>query len=333
MKHLTIILPHGHCSLSTVACIAGIFEVFNTANSFRRKSGQDDLFAVQLASVASKQDVFHGVFTVKPQVAVTDISGTDLIIIPSALLRSEDDIDQENGVIIDWIKQQYKSGASVASICTGAFFLATSGLLDGKSCSTHWAYADAFKQTFPKVNFRDDRLITDEYGIFTNGGAYSFLNLMVYLVEKYYDRHTAIFCAKTLQIEIDRDSQSIFSIFAGQKQHEDTMVKEAQSLIENSVDEKLSVENLAARFAVGRRTFDRRFTKATGNTPLEYAQRVKIEAAKKALEASRKTVNEVMYDVGYSDIKAFREIFRKITGLSPLDYRRKYNKDAVGVHS
>jgi transcriptional regulator GlxA family with amidase domain len=128
---------------------------------------------------------------------------------------------------------------------------------------------------------------------------------------------------------MDRQSQSAFTIFTGQKQHGDEMVKKAQDYIETKLDEKISIEQLSSRFAVGRRNFDRRFIKATGNTPLEYAQRVKIESAKKFLETSRKTINEVMYEVGYSDVKAFREVFRKITGMSPLEYRARYNKEAV----
>jgi len=234
-----------------------------------------------------------------------------------------------NAGLIDWIEKQYKHGAEIASICTGAFLLASSGLLDGKNCSTHWAVADNFRAMFPKVNLQTDKLITDENGIYTNGGAYSFLNLVIYLVEKYYDRQTAIFCSKVFQIEIDRQSQSAFTIFTGQKLHGDEMVKKAQAYIESKVDEKISVEDLSSRFAVGRRNFDRRFIKATGNTPVEYSQRVKIESAKKAFETSRKTINEVMYEVGYSDVKAFREVFRKITGMSPLEYRGKYNKEAV----
>src|SRR5206468_5934269 len=173
------------------------------------------------------------------------------------------------------------------------------------------------------------QLITDENGIYTNGGAYSFLNLIIYLVEKYYDRQTAIFCSKVFQIEMDRQNQSAFTIFTGQKLHGDEMVKKAQAYIESNLHEKISVEDLSSRFAVGRRNFDRRFIKATGNTPLEYLQRVKMEAAKKAFETSRKTINEVMYDVGYSDVKAFREVFRKLTGMSPVEYRNKYNKDAA----
>ena len=107
------------------------------------------------------------------------------------------------------------------------------------------------------------------------------------------------------------------------------MIKEAQTYIESKLDEKISVDQLSSKFALGRRNFDRRFLKATGNSPLEYAQRVKIEAAKKAFENTRKSISEVMYEVGYSDQKAFRDVFRKITGLSPLEYRDKYNKSGA----
>ena len=191
------------------------------------------------------------------------------------------------------------------------------------------AAAENFRIMFPEVNLKTDALITDENGIYTNGGAYSFLNLMIYLVEKYYDRQTAVFCSKVFQIEIDRQSQSPFTIFTGQKLHGDEVVKKAQAYIESNLYEKISVEHLSSKFSVGRRNFDRRFIKATGNTPVEYAQRVKIESAKKAFETSRKTINEVMYEVGYSDVKAFREVFRKITGMSPIEYKGKYNKEAV----
>ncbi len=149
---------------------------------------------------------------------------------------------------------------------------------------------------------------------------------MIYIVEKYYDRQTAIYCSKVFQIEMDRHSQSPFIIFKGQKLHGDESVKKAQSYIESSLDEKISIEQLSAKFSVGRRNFDRRFITATGYTPVEYMQHVKVESAKKAFETSRKTINEVMHEVGYSDVKAFREVFKKITGMSPILYRTRYNK-------
>jgi len=286
------------------------------------------LFKIELAGISKSVEFYDGLFTVKPHTNISTIAKTNLIIIPSLNYNYYKTV-KENKVVIEWIENQYKHGAEIASICTGAFLLASSGLLDGRSCSTHWAVADNFRTMFPQVTLETDKLITDEHGIYTNGGAYSFLNLVIYLVEKYYDRQTAIFCSKVFQIEMDRQSQSAFTIFTGQKLHGDEMVKKAQAYIESKVDEKISVEVLSSRFAVGRRNFDRRFIKATGNTPVEYSQRVKIESAKKAFETSRKTINEVMYEVGYSDEKAFREVFRKITGMSPLEYRGKYNKEAV----
>ncbi|MES2780301.1 MAG: helix-turn-helix domain-containing protein [Bacteroidota bacterium] len=325
MKHLTIIVPDGENNLSS---IVGAYKIFTRANEYWKKKGKKELFTIQLAGVSREVSFYEGLFTVKPHTHISAISKTNLIIIPSLNHNYEKALKGNKG-LVDWIEKQYRNGAEVASICTGAFMLASSGLLDGKSCSTHWAAADNFREMFPKVKLQTDQLITDEKGIYTNGGAYSFLNLMVYLVEKYYDRQTAIFCAKVFQIEMDRQSQSAFIIFTGQKSHGDEVVQQAQTYIENNLQEKISIEQLSAQFAVGRRNFDRRFIKATGNTPIEYTQRVKIESAKKTLETSRKTINEVMYDVGYSDVKAFREVFRKITGMSPLEYRGRYNKEAV----
>lgn len=326
MKHLTIVVPDGENNLSSMV---GTYKIFTKANAYWLQGhGGGALFKIELAGISKEVEFYEGLFAVRPHTHIADIKKTDLIIIPS-LNHNYEKAVQDNQLLISWIEKQYKEGAQIASICTGAFILAATGLLDGKSCSTHWTATDHFRTMFPKVNLQADKLITDENGIYTNGGAYSFLNLILYLVEKYYDRQTAIFCSKVFQIEMDRNSQSAFSIFTGQKSHDDEMVQQAQAYIETNLHEKISVEHLSSRLAVGRRNFDRRFIKATGNTPVEYLQRVKIESAKKALENSRKTINEVMYEVGYSDVKAFREVFRKITGMSPLAYRARYNKDAV----
>ena len=128
-------------------------------------------------------------------------------------------------------------------------------------------------------------------------------------------------------IDIDRSSQSPFIMFTGQKAHNDDAVLQAQVYIEQHFNEKISVETLIDELGVGRRTFERRFKKATSNSIIEYIQRVKIEAAKMSLESSRENINEVMYNVGYSDPKAFRTTFKRITGLSPVQYRSKYNRE------
>jgi transcriptional regulator GlxA family with amidase domain len=328
MKHLTIIVPDGQTNLSSVACIVGAYEIFERANAIWKEKGKREIFKVETAGVSTKTDFDNGLLSVQPHTHISAIRKTNLIIVPSL---NHDYVKAMHGnkQLVEWIEEQYKNGSEIASMCSGAFMLASAGMLDGRNCSTHWRFADTFRNLFPKVNLQPEKLITDENGIYTNGGGYSFLNLVIYLVEKYYDRETAIYCSKVFQIEMDRQSQSPFIIFNGQKSHGDEMVQKAQAYIESKLDEKISMEELSSKFAVGRRNFDRRFIKATGNTPVEYSQRVKIEFAKKAFETTRKNVNEVMYEVGYSDLKAFREVFRRITGMSPLEYRAKYNKEAV----
>ncbi|WP_308199153.1 GlxA family transcriptional regulator [Chitinophaga sedimenti] len=204
-------------------------------------------------------------------------------------------------------------------------------MLTGKQCATHWKLANEFRAMFPEVNLVDDKIMTAEDGIYTSGGAYSYLNLLMYLIEKYAGREMAILASKAFMIDIDRHSQSPFIMFEGQKLHDDEEVKKAQEFIEKNFEDRITVDQLADMLAIGRRSFERRFKKATCNTVTEYIQRVKIEAAKKSFETSRKNINEIMYDVGYSDVKAFRTTFRKITGLSPLAYRNKYNKELIAV--
>lgn len=325
MKQLTILVPDGENNLSS---IVGAYKIFSRANAYWKENQGAERFRIELAGTSATNDFYGGLFSVRPHTTISMVSRTDLIIVPS-LNHTYDVAIEKNAALIEWLAVQYKNGAEIASICTGAFLLAAAGILDGKTCSTHWMASEVFRHKFPKVNLQSDKLITDENGIYTNGGAYSFLNLILYLVEKHFDRQTAIFCSKVFQIEIDRQSQSSFMIFKGQKEHNDDMVKAAQTYIEDRMGEKISFEQLSAKFAVGRRNFDRRFIKATGNTPLEYFQRLKIESAKRAFESSRKTINEVMYEVGYSDLKAFRAVFKKITGISPLEYRNRYNKEAT----
>ena len=326
MKHMTILVPSGDGN--NLSSIVGTYKIFSRANDYWKRVHKKEMFKIQLAGNAKSVKFYDGLFCVQPHASINAIRKTDLIIIPS-LNHNYDISVKRNQSIIDWISFQRRKGAEIASICTGAFLLASSGLLSGKSCSTHWSAADDLRSRFPDIDVKMGKVITDENGIYTNGGAFSFLNLIIYLVEKFYDRETAIYCAKVFQIEMDRTSQLSFVIFQAQKEHNDDLIRKAQKFIEDHPHEKISIEELASRLSIGRRNFDRRFIKATGDTPLEYAQRVKMESAKRAFENSFKTVNEVMYDVGYSDAKAFREVFKRVTGISPIEYRSKYNKGAA----
>lgn len=325
MKHISILVPLGHSSLPN---IDGTHQILSEVNKFCEMMGRPSVFRIQLVGLSRETVQRNGLYTVNPDCLIGDIKKTDLIIVPAMHGDQQKAIELNKG-FIPWIIDQYKAGAELVSFCIGSFFLAATGLLDGKQCATHWVMANEFRKMFPAVELVDDRIMTEADGIYTSGGAYSFLNLLVYLVEKYAGREMAILTAKAFMVDIDRSSQSPFIIFQGQKAHDDEPVKKAQEFIESNFQEKITIDRLASMFALGRRNLERRFKKATANTVIEYIQRVKIEVAKKSLESSRKNINEVMYEVGYADTKAFRTTFKKITGLSPIDYRNKYNKEAV----
>jgi transcriptional regulator GlxA family with amidase domain len=302
--------------------------MFTGVNDFLLASGKLPAFNVQLVGLTKEVKLQGGVFSVHTDALLKDVTKTDLIIIP-ALSGELKSALAKNKEFVPWIISQHNTGAEVASLCIGAFLLASTGLLNGKECSSHWLTANEFRQMFPEVNLVDGRIVTEQGGLYSSGGATSYWNLLLHLVEKHAGREMAITAAKVFALEIDRTSQSPFAMFTGQKKHEDESVKQAQEFIENNLTEKITVDGLADKFAIGKRHFERRFKNATTNTPIEYLQRVRIEAAKKQLETSHKNVNEVMYDVGYIDIKAFRSVFKKITGLSPADYRNKYNREAA----
>lgn len=328
MKHLSILVPDEQTNMSTIACIVGAYQIFSEANNYFARKNENAIFKIKLVGATKNDFLNNDLLSIKHQVAINEIDKTNLIIIPASLIRSYEMASENNKRLIDWVAKQYKQGAEIASMCAGSFMLASSGILSGKTCSTHWALSENFKELYPDVNLQTDQLITDENGIYTNGGAYSFLNLLMYLIEKFYDRQTAIHCAKYFQIDLDRNMQAEFSIFSGHKKHNDETILMAQKFLEENFQDKISIEKLATELNIGRRNFDRRFIKATGFTPLDYFQRVKIEAAKKMFETTRKTVNEIMYEVGYNDAKAFRDVFSRVTGLSPLDYKSKYNKES-----
>lgn len=324
MKHISILVPES----AVLAAIGDPRYMFTAVNQFLTAAGRPALFDVHLVGLSREVRLHDGVFSVHADSLIGEVDKTDLIFVP-ALFGDMQAAIERNRAFIPWIVKQYERGAEVASLCVGAFLLASTGLLDGKKCSTHWAFADDFRRMFPSVELVADKIITEEQGLYTSGGANSYWNLLLHLVEKYANRETAILAAKYFAVEAGRGSQSPFMMFNGQKWHEDEPIKLAQTFIEDNVAEKFSVEELASRFAIGRRNFERRFKKATNNTPVEYIQRVKMEAAKKWLESGRKNVNEVMYDVGYTDAKAFRDVFKKITGMTPLDYRQRYNRGAM----
>lgn len=301
------------------------YRAFHTANEFLTAFGKRPVFEVEYVGLNPYVPANNGEYTIKTDRLLKEVRKTDLLIIPPTFGDTSKGI-QANAEAIPYFKKLHAGGASLASLCIGAFLLAETGLLDGKKCSTHWAHIQEFRGRYPNVEVEDGAIITEYGNIYSSGGANSLWNLVLYLIEKYSDRETAVMISKYFALDIGRDSQAQFAIFRGQRNHKDTDIQQVQDYIEHHYEDKISIETLANLISAGRRTFERRFKEATNNTPIEYIQRVRIEAAKLSFEASRKNVSEIMFDVGYTDTKAFRDIFKKITGLTPIEYRNKFAK-------
>lgn len=322
MKHISILVPEK----AILGSLEGTRQLFTQVNGFFKERGEPPIFNVELVGLSKETRLVRNLYTIHSDKLIGEVKKTDLIVIP-ALDGDLKEAIEINKAFIPWIIKQRKKGAEVASLCMGAFLLASTGLLTGKKCATHWLAQNEFRKMFPDVDLVTEQIITDEQGIYSSGGAFSYQNLILYLIEKYAGREMAVLSAKVFAIEIERTDQSSFIIFQGQKDHDDEAIKKAQEFIETNFQDKMTVDELASMFAISRRNFERRFKKATANTVMEYIKRVKVEAAKISLESSYENVNEVMDKVGYADPKAFRNTFKKITGLSPMQYRNKYMRE------
>lgn len=319
MHQIVFLMPEG---LKNWSSITSISEILAWADDHWKLPGKEPKLKVQVAgSAAFLQNDFL------PQVQINQIRKADLIIIPS-LSQQYHEILAKDRHLVSWLTNQHNNGAEVASVCTGAFLLAATGLVDGMPCATHWDAADELRDMFPKVKVTMD-VLTKANGIYTNAGGYSFLNLALFLVEKYFDRKTAILCSKMFQIDIGRRSQSSFAIFQAQKQHGDPLVLKAQQFLEKEITEKIQFEELAKNLAISRRNFDRRFLKATGCTPLAYVQKLRIELAKIDLEETSKSLWEIISDCGYTDEKSFKDLFKRLVGITPAAYRDQYYTNRI----
>jgi len=319
MKEISLLI-HEDAVLSTVS---GPLDMFIHTNRYLESIGKPYAFSISLVREKAGNDMVRVSAPFISYKTIAEVKNTELVIIP-AFYGNPDLIFNKHRVLIEWIKEMKQQGAELASLCSGCYFLAESGVLAEKPCTCHWRDMPDIKKRYPDLVFLSDKVITDNEGVYTSGGAFSSLNLILYLIEKFCGREMGIWASKMFSLDIDRVSQSHFAVFLGQRQHEDEEILHAQTYIEQNYQSPLSVEQVAEHANMSKRNFIRRFKNATKNTPLEYLQRVKVESAKKALEKGSQNISTLVYDTGYNDLKTFRQVFKKFTGLTPQEYRRKY---------
>lgn len=267
---------------------------------------------------------FHSV-TITPDASLHTLNPPDVLIV-SAVGRLSG-ITEKYQATLKKVEELHYNGSILASICSGAFLLAATGLLDGKKATTHWGMTSRFAKLFPKVRLRPDQIVVDEGSLLTSGGATAGADLALYLIRRFYGQQEADRTARVLLLEPFRRSQAPFEILTITKDHGDAEVSRAQEWIAANYNRETTIDQLASLCSLSRRTFERRFKKATGLSPLRYLRKIRIEMAKHLLESGNQTFENITLKVGYEDTSTFRRVFQKSTGLPPSVYRQKFQRE------
>ena len=318
------ILAFDTAPATTITGPMDVFQLAGVTANFAAGELPVPLFDVEIVSPDGASIKCANRITIAPHRAMHEVEDPDLIII-AGVWELENVLSRQQEALA-WLQKQYKRGAQIAGLCTGAFVLAATGLLDGKDATTHWIAADIFRQLFPEVNLRPERLITDAGGLYCSGAFTACFDLSLYLVAKLVGYDVAAKSAKTLVYDIGRVSQTPYSPFNFQRNHQDDIILASQRQLEKKYTENIDIDVVAQESGMSRRTFERRFKTATGDSPLLYLQRVRVEAAKQILEEKNSSFDEISYEVGYENSSFFRKVFVKHTGLLPGEYRVKFRR-------
>ncbi len=311
---------------SLLSIVMGAADTFMTAN-FSGSPGDENppWFETQIVSIDGKPLTGFGNVSVTPHTSIGAVDETDIILIPG-FMPLFDPKASRSQELVEWLAYQYGKGTLMCSVCTGAFLLAETGLLDGKTATTNWQFADLFQQTYPDVNLDINQLIVEDSGMISAGAVTSYLNLCLYIIEKYGSGNVAASCSKAMLIDPNRHAQTPYLTYRSQKNHGDAPILKAQEWMETNYSKSVLIDDIAQQMGMSSRNFKRRFKSATGEVPILYLQRIRIEGAKRLLETTRKTVDEIAFMAGYENSNSLRKLFKKYTSLSPNSYREKFSR-------
>ena len=306
--------------------IISLVDAFYIANLWHRNLEDErilPLFETQIVSTDGKPVLAQGNVRLAPDMSIQDVDRTDCVVI-SPLLPRITPLPEDLGLLGQWLEKMKSQDALIASVCTGTFLLAQMGLLDGKKATTNWQYARLFKKQFPKVRLVPEDILTEDDNIICTGAATAVNNLSLHLIGRYGSRKLFNACSKALLIDPNRSSQTPYAMPIAFRSHGDIQVLKAQKLIESEYAQIKTIDDIARRVGISPRHFKRRFKKATGDLPLKYLQRVRIDVAKEWLETTHETIDTITGAVGYSDISSFSRLFKQHTRISPKSYREKF---------
>ncbi|MCP4748979.1 MAG: helix-turn-helix domain-containing protein [Desulfobacteraceae bacterium] len=318
----------GHeCLFSGIACLKDALVIANLWNQTINGEAASPLFETQILTTNGKAVNAFGNMKIQPDGCLEHSGSTDLILIPPFLPHIEsqaEDID----TVLAWIVSCYENGVPIGAMCTGTFILAETGLLDGRIATTNWQFVRMFQRKYPKVNLMPERVVTHDNGLICSGAAMAVLNLALYVIKMFGSQELASACSKALLVDPSRNTQTPYILSEIQKSHGDLQILQAQLWMEKNYTEKIFIDDIARAVGISQRHFKRRFKKATGMSPLGCLQHIRIEAAKKKLETTQCTIDEITWQIGYQDSSFFRKLFKKFTTLSPKEYRSRFKVGA-----
>lgn len=321
------VLMADQCSSTSVAATLEFFETANVLHHYAQKKGAGKrdgaLFKVETASMDGAEVVCTGGLQLRPQQSLDSVRKPQLIVVPGFMFNILGVLPHLGGMI-EWLQAQHRQGCYIASMCTGAFVTAEAGLLDGRSATTHWAFSEQFAKRFPRVKLQAERTVTDDGQIMCSGGSTSGSDLLLHLIRKFASPQLAAECAKKLLVDVSARSQTPYASTTFKKNHTDAGILKIQIWLERRIAEQIVMEQVADAFGLSMRNFIRRFKQATDQTPIQYLQNLRIERAKLLLESSQQSFDQITLQVGYEDGNSFRRLFKERVGLSPSDYRKRF---------
>lgn len=320
MKVTILIAPM--CSSTSIAATVEMLESANLLNS-RNHNDKHKLFDLQTASLDGKPVLCSGGLVLTPQTDIASVKQCDLIIVPGFLFNILELLPTLT-TFSPWLQQHFRKGTTVCASCTGTFLLAEAGILDNTLATTHWYYADEFRQRYPKINLQEKHIVTDDNNIICSGGGSAGNDLLLHIIRKFGSNELTAECSKKLLVDLTRREQTPYIQFAFNKNHKDTEILEVQCWLEQHFNETINMDTLANKFGFGLRNFTRRFKESTNVSPIHYLQNLRLEESKRLLESTKNSFEKITYQVGYEDSNSFRRLFRERVGISPGGYRKKF---------
>jgi len=313
-----------------VSTLSGIYDVLNSLDaiaSFTGTATGEPPFVVDIVGERAAPMQLASGIPLPVQRPVSDVRHTDIIIVPSLLVPGGKWQRGRYGALVDWVTDMHRQGAKLCSACSGIFLLAETGLFDGRDATIHWMYAGGFRRVYPNVRVRPEKVLVTagpRGELISCGASTSWHDLVLYLIAMQAGAATAQTVTKFFALQSHQDGLAPYVVFDAPRDHGDAVVADAQDWLRTHFSVASPIEEMVRRSGLPERTFKRRFTHATGHSPIAYVQRVRVEDAKRRLERTQAPVDEISWQVGYEDPAFFRRLFQRITQLSPGAYRRRF---------